>query len=279
MRYVVLIIAGLFFLSACEEKIVCGDGNKDKCCKIDFGDGNVVSQCVANCNTCIELAGTGAPSCPVKSNAPSGCVTGTKRSSLFGLNNLNEFIQPSRLPQNAPVLRVNFSNDPLNCTAICEGGNFDFCQVFAPDGARIAQLAEFEDLVKERNGGSIAVSEMHTIFQIEEVKDTCERGPLRLSGGQVANTGPDRCTINASTRISSRPVNVDISIPASLRADIKSLSPAGVTVEFASESEAMSVRLSDEFLNDKWGGPIQLLSTNANGIFASTAKSCISIVR
>ncbi len=190
-----------------------------------------------------------------------------------------KFAPNPKQPQSTPVLRVNFSNDPLNCTAICEGGNFNFCQVFAPDGARIAQLAEFEDLVKERNGGSIAVSEMHTIFQIEEVEDTCERGPLRLSGGQVSNTGPDRCTINASTRISSLPVNVDISIPASLRADIKSLSSVGITVEFASESEAMSVRLSDEYLNDKWGGSIQLLSTNANGIFASTAKSCISIVR
>lgn len=267
-----------FFLGGCpKEPELCGNADKPNCCSIGYkapnGGQSYVSYCVKDCaNECKGSSG-GVPNCPnkvINTDQTGGCKTGEKSGNIFKLKD-------DLAPFTPRVMRVQFSNDPLDCSAVCKGGDVAFCQGAVPAGDRGAQLSEFERRVHATVSGTIPMSDVHRIFNINSADDPCDRGGFKVSAGGIESTGSSECLINTSVALGAKDVGMTIHVPKVLKGKFRLRSATTLAVNFDDLNTSGTIELDDAGLNLQWGGQVQSVSVLDGVAYFGLPSACLKV--
>lgn len=270
--------AASFLLTGCDEFEICGKGSKNNCCEIKTGgrgSASSVNYCVSDCQDCLKSAQSGQiASCPLISSgwydtdagAP-GCVTAKrKKKTIFGSNDLLHDRQ-------TPIVKVNFSDDPLDCKAVCSDSKSAFCTSAGVNTKLGSQLKDLERKIRQSENGSISMKQLHKMFEIKDTDDPCNRDSIKLTSNSLSNEGP-ACKLETYLGIGGKDIRVNIDIPESLKG-LRNKSGGYLEVSFNSAANAGVVSIADANLQDKYGGFIQNIRVEGNKAYFTTDKSCI----
>lgn len=171
---------------------------------------------------------------------------------------------------------LNLSASKLNCEEECKT-NSVYCTKVTGDGVGPEKAVSLRNLyyeMKNSIGGRIEIEELMRMFFIEN--DPCNRGDMFLEDGVASNVGGP-CDLDHEIDFGlGAKVGIQISIPHKVKAILKS---EGESLRFIFEDEGMSgvLKISDDRLNQNYGGLIEEIVANNRKALFSTETGCIAV--
>ena len=175
------------------------------------------------------------------------------------------------------VIDIQFSNNPLDCKAVCGLGDVAVCQGAAPTANRASELEVFQNRVRSTVNGSLKLKDIHSIFGINDNDDPCGRGDLIISGNNITNTGGSGCTLNASVALGNKDIGLTIQLPSKLSGTVTERNTDRFVVDFSDVSNTGTIQLDDAALNAQWGGPIQSIAVDEKIVYFGLPAACIKV--
>lgn len=167
-----------------------------------------------------------------------------------------------------------FSNDPASCRNECESAyTFSaYClngELPQPQGGGIMSLYEF---LKDPNQQALSSERLQRMFDIDE--DPCERKATNLAAGEFSNSGL-ACALGSE--ITDLAAVATIKVPPYLNGKIQRIEDS-VLLEFDDSGTAPALELSDEYLNEDWGGYIRHIEADGEHLRLGIGyQSCIQV--
>jgi hypothetical protein len=284
-----LLLALLLPLVGCERvpAELCGkDARKSRCCVVTTGAEEYASECVGSTADCKELA-AGSPYTTNVTKDDNldkirSCVTKWKKKFLFDFFSASQD-SPDHLvafeDARAPVLRVSFSDRPIDCQRACDEGISEFCKSFTSTEQTGAQLSDFRGALSQAVAvGTVPMDEVHRIFQIAAGSDPCDRSSISLSSGKLSNSGPKACELSAAIEVAKRTLPVKVIVPPTLEGSFGVLEGDSIdSVHFEEADKSLNLVLGDADLHRRWGGHIRRIQATSDAFLVSTAHSCVRI--
>ena len=171
---------------------------------------------------------------------------------------------------------VNISASPLNCEEECKTNSI-YCTKVTGEGVGSERAVSMRSLyyeMKNSIGGRVQIQEIMRMFSIEE--DPCSRGDMYLEDGIASNVGGS-CDLDHEIDFGlGAKVGIQISVPHKVEAALKN---EGESLRFIFEDEGMSgvLKISDDRLNQNYGGLIKEIIANNRKALFSTETGCIAV--
>ncbi|HKU14049.1 MAG TPA: hypothetical protein VJQ52_06610 [Steroidobacteraceae bacterium] len=283
-------LALLLPLAACEKvpDQLCGkDAGKPLCCVVTTGADEYASTCVGSLEACKELASGSPYTTNVTKNDNvdkiRSCVTRWKKKFWFDFSGSNIGAPDDQLvaleDSAGQVLRVAFSDRPIDCQRACDEGLSEFCKSFSSTAEIGAQLTDFRSALSHGVAvGTVEMDEVHRIFQIADGADPCDRSSITLSSGKLMNSGPKDCELTASIEVANRTLPVKVIVPATVEASLGLTDGDSVdSVHFDTPEKSLNLVLGDADLQRRWGGQIRRVQAASDALMVSTSHSCLRI--